>query len=96
MRRKPPKICIIKSVTKEDGAVICTTSKNEYTSGQKILIHIPIKYGFEMKEKTTVEKIDEFTFKTDLDTSQLPPFVLFKPLPHKAYTPAQCIPLSEV
>lgn len=87
-----PRLHLIEHVDTGVDATVTTKRCHGYKTGQQIVITIPKEYGYELRKVTTIKVVDGKSFKTDIDTSQLPLFFAWRPTYYKAYTPAQCMP----
>ena len=89
-----PQYSIISSVTNDFNAVVVTAEPHGFTTGWYVTLDIPLAYGMgaDVFEQVVILVIDDVTFATDFDTTNLNPFVV--PTFPPAFTLAQAIPIS--
>jgi len=86
---------LISDVTNEVNAIVTTSTENGFNNGQVIRIIVPPPYGMVLNYvQTTIELIDGFSFRTQIDTSALLPFVAPTFTPGHAFTEAQAVPMT--
>ena len=89
-----PQYRIISSMTNEENAVVTTVEEHGFTTGWYVRLDVPLAYGMgaDIYEQVVILVIDEVTFSTDFDTTNLNPFVT--PTYPPSFTLAQAIPIS--
>ena len=89
-----PQLRLISSVTNAEEAVVTTTEDHGYETGMFVRIFVPHTYGMEIYEQTEIEVLSDTTFRTQINTSNVNPFVAPSLYPPIAFTPAQAIPMT--
>jgi|SRR5271166_7059811 len=86
---------LIQSVTSAVNAVVTTVNPHGYQNGIYVRLDIPLDYGMHMFQETQIVVTGADTFITQIDTSNMDPFVAPTPYPPVGFTPAQCIPMGD-
>jgi len=85
----------ISAITNATNAVVTTTVDHGYIDNQWIRLFVPLAYGMELNfVQTKITILSSTQFQTDLNTSNLLPFVV--PVAPPAFTGAQAVPISGV
>lgn len=88
-----PKRRLISNVTNAFEAVVTTTEDHGYQLRQYIRLIVPSIYGMELFYIVSqIQSLTSNTFTTDIDTTQLEPFVT--PMGIVNFTEAQCVPIN--
>ncbi len=89
-----PQLQLISSVSNSVNAIVVTVANHGYTTGMVVRLVVPRTYGMELYAQTSIEVLSPNSFKTQLDTSNVDPFVAPTLYPPLAFTPAQTIPMT--
>lgn len=89
-----PQLQLISSVSNSVNAVVVTVADHGYTTGMVVRVIVPKTYGMQLYAQTTIEVLSANSFKTQLNTTGIDPFVAPTLYPPVAYTPAQTIPMT--
>lgn len=89
-----PQHNLLTSVTTAVRAEVTTLTDHGYETGMVVRIIVPATYGMELFEKTSIVVTGADTFTTDIDTSNMDPFVDPALYPPVAYTKAQVTPIT--
>lgn len=88
-----PKRRLISNVTNAFEAIVTTTENHGYQLGQYIRLIVPSVYGMELFYVVSrIQSLTGNTFTTDINTTQLAPFVT--PMSTINFTDAQCVPIN--
>lgn len=89
-----PKMKLVGAITNAMNAVVTTTADHGYSSNTHVVLFVPKTYGMFLDYVDVVITVTGLnTFSTDLDTSGMDAFV---PPALVHFTPAQCMPASEL
>jgi hypothetical protein len=81
------------SVTNAQRAAVTTTENHGYFDGQWVRIIVPSSYGMSISYlPTQIEILSETSFRTNLDTRSLLPYLT--PTAPPAFTQAHVVPIS--
>ena len=89
-----PQIKLIGSIDRNVRATITMKRAHNYQSGDFLRVVIEKDYGCAVNETTLIEVLDDKSFITNIDTSQLPEFKPYVYDQRTLQTPPQCIPLT--
>ena len=89
-----PKRELIQSVSNAENAEVTTTEAHGYEDGIYVRIDVPPQYGMSLFNQTQILITGDTTFTTQIDTSNMDPFVDPGLYPPVGFTPAQCIPMG--
>ncbi len=89
-----PQRTLIQSISNAVNAVVTTTTDHEYEDGIYVRIDVPPQYGMSLFQQTQIVSTGSTTFLTNIDTSNMDPFVAPTLYPPVGFTPAQCIPMG--
>lgn len=91
-----PQLRLILSVTNARLAVVTTVGDHGYTTGMMVRVNVPLTYGMNLFNQTTIIVTGLTTFITEIDTLNLDPFVTPSLYPPVAFTPAQVVPMTGI
>ena len=91
---RTPQIKFIGSIDRNVRATISTKRAHNYQSGDLLRVVIEKDYGCPVNETTLIEVIDDKTFITNIDTSNLPEFKNYVFDHRSLQVPPQCIPIT--
>lgn len=89
-----PQHNIVTAITNAENAQVTTATDHGYETGMVVRLIVPETYGMELFEQTSIVVTGATTFTTDIDTSNLDPFVDPALYPPQAYTQAQVTPIT--
>jgi hypothetical protein len=89
-----PKLNLIQNVSNSERAVVTTVSAHGYSEGIYVRVNVPDTYGMDIFEQTMISIIDSTSFTTEIDTSNMDPFVAPSSYPPVGFTPAQVVPMG--
>lgn len=88
------KVCLIEDVTNQMHAVVTTSSAHLLETGMEVKIIVPPMYKMALACTTIVKVLDGRRFSTNIDTSEMPPFILPEYFNLEKTVPAQCFRIS--
>lgn len=91
---RTPQIKLIGHIDRNVRATISTKRAHNYQSGDLLRVVIEKDYGCAVNQVTLIEVLDDKSFITNIDTSQLPEFKNYVFDQRTLQTPPQCIPIS--
>lgn len=89
-----PQLQLIQSVSTAAQAVVTTVDDHGYTDGMVVRVIVPKTYGMSLYVQATIIVLNANSFVTNIDTTNLDPFVAPSLYPPVAFTPAQVIPMT--
>lgn len=91
-----PQLQLISSVTIAEFAVVTTVGDHGYTTGMVVRVNVPLTYGMNIFEQTTIIVTGATTFSTTINTLNEDPYVTPSLYPPVAFTPAQVVPMTGI
>lgn len=89
-----PQLNLIQSVSNATRAVVTTITAHGYDNGICVRVNVPVTYGMNLFQQTIIEVTGTTTFTTNIDTSNMDPFVSPTLYPPVGFTPAQVVPMG--
>lgn len=90
-----PSLKLIQNVTNSVNCTVTTTTDHGYATGYIVRVDVPPAYGMQVNQTTSIIVIDNVTFSTQIDTSNLYPFTAPNFVVNgQGFTQAQVIPIS--
>lgn len=91
-----PQARLLQNVTNSVTAVVTTTTPHGYDNGIYVRVNVPSVYGMTLFQQTQIVVTGPTTFVTQINTSNMDPFVAPSLYPPVGFTAAQVVPMGGV